>query len=540
MKATTNDSASADLRQLHVDVLRGRNYPQTEDDPCACTTFLRLFFFDGLLKESIADMFTTEVHENTNAPFYNTGVDIELPTGLESVGLVIEVMETTRQNSAYVLFYGSIILSLAIKGKREETVALTNINPRDNPDAVAQGGSSAPAAISTSSPVIGIRYHVFRPKVEGVKDVHADVVLPSIPVFTGSCCLVPKDSQYVWVSLLSDARWVEAFRYALVREWQGRPSLLPTVPVTKKFSGSTSLASVSGKKDGTPRQLMSPKSPKRHELMTDVNSIGDVILKRWCCCRSHEVLTRLVICAEAFSRREGSLFFSRERELTFRLKRKERVQIMKEIAHSSLHKTGKSELRDTIDSMWIFFAIGVRHDTSGTRVLSYEARKKVRETGFDDEDKMVLQSSLLNFLIPSLGINNCVAIAAADLNNAEQTGLDDMGSRSPASLCSLKNNPMAPPVAEIDFAMALVEYIGPLLDTLTESEMVMAFKAFDPALVDARQRIKDGCKEEVKRARSRTRERSNGTGRFEYKPGGGIKIAHLDILGRRKKEIKKR
>ncbi|RNF07792.1 hypothetical protein TraAM80_03166 [Trypanosoma rangeli] len=508
---------------LHVDVLRGRNYPQTEDDPCACSTRVRIFLFKSDLQEALSDVFTTGLQENSNAPFYNAGVDFELPMGLEKALLVLEVEEVTRQTEPYIMFYGVQQVSFASKGKFEEVVVLTSTNPLEKPEKAAQEAMQA-AESAMQCPVLSIRYNVVRQKsVEEVKDVHADVELLTSPTLTGSCCIIPKDSQYVWVNLISDSRWVDAFHHVLVSEWKDRAPLV------------CNAAAAESSVNGSTKSAAATKPLPRSTPVDDVRSIGDVIMKRWCCLRSHEVLTRLRLCAEAFNNGEKSFNFTRERELSYRLQRKERICLLQELARASLCKMGVSELRDTLDHLWIFFSTGIKHDPAGTRVLTYETRKKIREAGFDCHDRAVLHSSILNLLIPSLTVGQCNDFAAADMNDT--AAVENNSAAKPASAIRVdQNNAMSALAAEVAFAMALIEYIGALLDTLTETELLAALKAFEPAVVNAHQRIKADAKEELKRARGRLMTQPQRELK-PYVPGEGIKIDHLDVLGRRKKSI---
>ncbi|RNF21005.1 uncharacterized protein Tco025E_03544 [Trypanosoma conorhini] len=508
---------------LHVDVLRGRNYPQTEDDPCACSTRVRVMLYKSDLTEALGDVFTTGLQENSNAPFYSAGVDFELPLGLEGAVLVVEVEETTRRMEPYVMFYGAQRVSLSAKGKVEEVIALTLTNPLENPEAAAQEAMEA-AESATPCPVLSLRYHVVRQKsAEVVEDVHADVELPATPTLTGSCRIIPKHSQYVWVNLTSDARWLEAFRYWLVSDWQDRAPLLGSAAATEPAG------------NGPTKGAATTKSPPRSTPVLDVRTVGDVIIKRWCCFRSHEVLTRLRLCAEAFNSGEKSLYFTREQELSYRLQRKERVCLLQELMQASLRNMGVSGLRDTLDRLWIFFSTGIKHDPAGPRVLTYEARRKVREAGFDCRDKAVLHSSILNFLVPSLTMDQCDEFAAAEMDEAEAVDANSAANPKGESNGD-HNDSMSAPASEVAFAMALVDYIGALLDTLTETEFVAALKAFEPAVVKAHQRLKGDAKDEIKRARGRLKPPLQRE-RKPYFPGEGIKIDHLDILGRRKKSF---
>ncbi|KEG07930.1 hypothetical protein DQ04_08441000 [Trypanosoma grayi] len=512
----------AQAPHLHVDILRGRNYPQTDDDPCACSTLVRLLVYNDTLKEVLTDVFTTQLQENSNAPFYSASTDFEIPSSVESVVLVVEVVETTRRMEPYVMFYGAHTVRIAARGKHEEVIVLTPINPVEDAEAAAARAAQQEADSATPCPQLSIRYQLQRPGnvEEEVVDVHADVPLAAHPNLNGSCCIIPKDSQYVWVNLISDARWKEAFRAALVHEWRDRAPLQLDAATAASSPGDA-------QKGGTGARSNARAGPS---AVTDVRTVGDVILKRWCCCRSHEVLTRLRLCAEAFSRGERSLHFTRESELAFRLKRKERTVMLQDLTQAALTSMGHSVLSDVVYQLWILFSTGINHDPAGTRVLTYEVRKRVKENTFDDFDKAVLQSNMLNFLIPSLSLEHCNELVTEDMNSVPTEAAEEANSGAQETT----GGPASKPTAEVFFAMSLLEIVGAMLDTLTDTELVAALKMFAPSVGSAYQRLQNGAKDEMKQLHSKGRSQRQLK---PYNPGEGIKIDHLDILGRRKKSV---
>ncbi|ORC86167.1 uncharacterized protein TM35_000302070 [Trypanosoma theileri] len=537
--------------RLHVDVLRGRNYPQTEDDPCPCSTRVQLEPRDADGKNPLAPQFTTALQPDSNAPFYHDSVDFDIPPGHSTVTLAIALLETTRKVEPYVLLHGVLQVSLTTRGRQETVIPLTKHNPIDDPEAAQEEVMEA-TENDDPSPVLSLRYQVLRQKGnddDDDVDVHADVALPSNVTLTGAKSLVPKESRYVWVNLTSDPRWLEAFRYALVHEWRDRQPLFLDMPADAGNGVSTDNSAREGDKT-----VAASKSNARPSVSSaiDIRSIGDVIIKRWCCLRSHEVLTRLRLCAEAFDRGEKSLYFTRERELSYRLQRKERIYLLKEMTQDILSKTKNTPFCDSIDHLWILFALGINYDPAGPRALTYDARKKIREAKFDENDKVILNSCILNFLIPSLTVEQCDMICAADENSAaeaakvenseregknEKNGGASTGATPKDAHIATGGGSLLPPQAEVEFAMSMLDIIGAMLDTLTETELVAAFKVFEPAVSKAYQRIKDGAKEEVNKVRKMVIPKQRQW--KPYKPGEGIKFEHLDILGRRKKSFQR-
>ncbi|KAH9600224.1 hypothetical protein LSM04_009015 [Trypanosoma melophagium] len=540
--------------RLHVDVLRGRNYPQTEDDPCPCSTRVQLEPRDADGKSPLAQQHTTALQPDSNAPFYHDAVEFDIPPGHSTVTLAIAVVETTRQVEPFVLLHGVLQISLTTRGRQETVIPLTKNNPIENAEAAAQEVMDV-AENDDPSPVLSLRYQVLRQKDnddDDDVDFHADVVLPSNVALTGTSRLVPKECHYVWVNLTSDPRWTEAFRYALVSEWRDRQPLLVDVPAdtgSHSAAGTETVTESSAREGGRVSVVSKSNTRPVGSSAIDIRSIGDVILKRWCCIRSHEVLTRLRLCAEAFNRGEKSLYFTRERELSFRLQRKERIYLLKEMTQDILSKTKHTPLCDSIDHLWILFVLGINHDPAGPRVLTYEARKKIREAQFDENDKVILQSCLLNFIVPSLSTEQCDIISAADANSASEAAKGKNSGReekneenavpAPASkdtgTATGSGGNLSPPDAEVSFTMSMLDLIGAMLDTITETELIASFKTFEPAVAKAQQRIKEGAKEEINKVCKMVVPKQRQ--RKPYKPGEGIKIDHLDILGRRKKSF---
>ncbi|KAG8346981.1 hypothetical protein ERJ75_001001800 [Trypanosoma vivax] len=518
-----------EVLQLHVDVLRGRHYPQTEDDPCACSTFVRLLLYDNILKKMVAEPFETVLHEGTNAPFYNQGANFDIPAGMETVMFVVEVVETTRRPAPYVMFYGCHRIVTMAKGKREDTIVLVETNPvqfleRAQEEALRVVGDGLPC------PVLSIRYYMQRQKNAEDEEVdeHADAILKQAPSLDGQCPLVPKDSQYVWVNFVCDQRWTESFHNALVQEWRKRPPI--------QYGKGTAAAGPQPKEapKGTPNSKV--KAVKDSAAPDpSISDIRDVVLKVWNCRRSHEVLTRLRLCGEAFCRGEKSLYFTRERELSFRLQRKERVYLIQEMVLSSLKVVGSSALRDVLDCLWIFYVTGQKRSPSDERVLSYEVRKRLKETAFGEGDKTILTSCFLQFLIPLLTQEDCDDIAAADTTAVT-------GGASPNDILnSIQSQPAGTLEAspgEMAFALALMESVGAMLDTITETEVVHALKAFEPVVFNAHKRIQKGENRAINQ--KPTPNSATWRSKASYKPGDGIKIDHLDRLGHRKKSAQPR
>nr|CCC95044.1 conserved hypothetical protein [Trypanosoma congolense IL3000] len=512
-----NDNTQIANVSLCVEILRGRNYPQSDDDPCACSTYVRAKLYDNIMRELIGAPFETPLQEGSNAPFYNTSACFEVPTNMETVVLVVQVVESSRRQEPYVMFHGSYRMVAVKPGKSDGIVFLIQTDPIEHPEK-AEAEVNQARCEGLPCPTLSIRYQIKRQGASQIKEEdNSDVFLSSAPVLDGSCQIVPKNSQYVWFNIASDRQWNATFSNALVAAW--RRHSIPSDGTTSGHDSPTKPSASGKSKEITKREPLLP---------LNINTVADVVFTQWNCCRLHQVLSWLRLSGEAYIQRQKMCKFSKEDVLNFRRERKKQIYLLQDMAISSLLSVGESKLRDTIEHLWVYYITGVSNDISSGTVLPYETRKRMKEAKFEYVDKLVIQSEFLNFLIPSLSREQCDRLVAADLDAAAKESeshdvLDKYSSVQSGSLHTSTN--------EIRFTAALLECVGAMLDTLTETEISQALVLFKPCVVAAHQRMKTVVRDKLRVNAVPEHER------FTYRIGSGIKFAHLDRLGRRKKEI---
>ncbi|CAD2219531.1 hypothetical protein, conserved [Angomonas deanei] len=341
-----------------------------------------------------------------------------------------------------------------------------------------------------------MKIHFTKTKVTaGGQDPHADLLIEPTPL-KGSHQLVPTDSQYAWLRIVGDKRWCESFRYALVSSWKSRV-------------------------------LSVGEGEKKEKNLPEINSIGDVIYKRWNCRRGHQILTRTRLTAEKFCKGESNLTFTADDERNFRSEAKSRSLILSDMCQTCLKNTDTSKIREWITRLWVIFAVGIDNDPTGTKVLSYDVRKKVHDTVIDQEDAVVIRAALFYFFVPTLPFEYCQKIAEEDYRKEPLPPLEKDSNFDGSITKATPSQKM--------FALIVMDVLGSLLDTLTEIEVAKVLKAFKPAIVDAHDRISKGVKGGIK-------ERLAGEGQESsdalFYKGDGIHINHLDKYGNRKKQNK--
>jgi hypothetical protein len=321
--------------------------------------------------------------------------------------------------------------------------------------------------------------------------------------FDGSCKLVPAGSQFVWLRLLDDKKWMNSYQHSMLEVWRSQDSL------EGKTQGST--------KSRKGMAIISGDTAAANAAA--VNSLGDIVTKKWCCTRSYQVLTRVFLTAEKYAMNSTNLLLSTKEENEFRRSKKERSVLLEQICCKRLEETGSNHLRDWLNRIWVLFVTGIDNDPAGERVLSYDVRKSVHDAQFTNEDAVFLQASLLFFLIPSLKYEMCHSIATADFHAAPL--------QKPLELTGFEASQRRSTPSQQLFTRVFIDFVGSFLDTLTEAEIVKVSAAFKPAIWDAHQRILRNLKN-VQGSRKKSED-------YIVSKGDGIHIDHLDKLGRRKR-----
>ncbi|KPA76531.1 hypothetical protein ABB37_07825 [Leptomonas pyrrhocoris] len=325
---------------------------------------------------------------------------------------------------------------------------------------------------------------------------------PSQLSLDGSCKMVPTGSQFVWLRLMEDKKWTSVYQQCMLDVWRSQDAL------DGKTQGNTKMRK--------PTTTVAGDSAASGEM--SVKTIGDIVIKKWCCTRTHQVLTRVFLTAEKYEAKANGLLFTSKEEDEFRRIKEERSALLGQICCQKLEEAGSNHLRDWLNRLWVLFVAGIDNDPAGQRALSYDVRKTVHDAQFTNDDAIVLQASLLHFIIPSLKYETCQAIAVVDFRTVplketvELTGFESSHRRSTPQ--------------QQQFTRVFISFVGCFLDTLTESELVKAASVFKPAIWDAQQRILKNPKP-VSGNKKRSEDAFVPT-------GDGIHIDHLDKLGNRK------
>lgn len=497
-------------RSLELEVVKVRNLPQSDYDPLPCTSQVRLALWNDEGTEAVSAEQLSSVQEKSNMPFFKDKFFLPLDDVQESGLIFFSVWEFSRQDDPYVLFYGKLPVSLqAHKNRKEETILLTTKDPSIFPEE-AEKEKEETSKLKDGAPSLTVK--VLMPKLkEKVQDQYADIDLP-FPEFitlTGQVELIPEASEFVWMRLLLDKTFAERYRRKLVADWLKRPPL--EAPVEKVEKRKKSSAAHVG---------ASARAVAEQNLGKEVRNIGDVIVKRWCSHRPHQVLTRVRLTAEKFIRSQDEpLVFTTEEELGYREERKKRSILISRMCLDSLTTTGKNIVRDWMERLWTLYTIGIDNDPSGSRAPSYDLRKKVMESNFDIEDAIILRASMLNTLIPALNYEKCQELVEEDARNTPDVVFEKH-----------EGFEQKVTVYQRYFTKVLGDFIGDMMDTITEAELARFCKELKPAVFDAQQRVQANLKTGI-RGRVRPVEAARDIGPI----GSGIPIEHLDKYGHRKK-----
>lgn len=327
-------------------------------------------------------------------------------------------------------------------------------------------------------------------------------VAKNVPTFDGTCQIVPAGSHFIWLRLLEDKKWMNLYQQAMLEVWRAHNLHDKKAPVGVRPRRSTATTTV----DAATADAAA------------LNCLGDIVVKRWGGTRTPDLLTRIFLSAEKHESKSGTLLLTSAEEVEFRRNKKDRTALLEQLCCKRLEESGSNQLRDWLNRIWILFVTGIDNDPAGQRALSYDVRKSVHEAHFTNEDAVDLQASLLHFLIPTLKIESCLAIAESDFKASPVV--------KPTELTGFESSQRRSTPSQQLFTRVFVSFIGCFLDTLTEVEVVKAATIFKPAVWDAQQRI-------LKRPKAQPSGRKKSEDASVSK-GDGIRIDHLDKLGHRK------
>lgn len=490
---------------IDVELVRGKNYPQSEDDPNPCSTQVTVTVVEATGGIVLSAAQTSSLQMNSNTPFYNDTLSFRVDEVPDAVLLRVTVSEHSRRKTPFDLFHGKQALALSrIKAKQRFVIPL--FTDEVHTFCGEQDADALEVENEDNAPFLTARVQFTKDKIVDTSDPYCDVDVSGKQLsLDGSNQLVPEGSQYVWLRLISDKKWTASFQYELSVVWRSRAPLEGEVQASTKSRKSLSFGAAAAAAEAE-----------------SARTLGDIIIKKWCCRRTHQVLTRVCIAAEKYGNKLTDLTFTPKEEIEFRTRKKERSVLAEQICKAKLEESGNSRLREWLNRLWVLFATGIDSDPSGPRTLSYEVRKAAHDATFTEADAIILKACLMFAFVPSLKYEVCQAFCEADFR---ATPLEKARELTGFEASQRRATP-----AQQQFTHVFISVVGSLLDTLTEAEMVKAAAEFKPAVGDANQRIAKGAKSTIGLHR-----RGDDGALFK---GDGIHIDHLDKLGRRKQTPK--
>jgi hypothetical protein len=361
-----------------------------------------------------------------------------------------------------------------------------------------EGTDEAAAADESARGIILLRHRVQLPKPK-VVDLDKDVELSARMKFTSQSSLLgPGDQRHwTWTYFLETGatHWRETLEKKLVETFK------------------------------------ETKAERKYPTKT----VTDVIVLRWKCKRSHQVLTRYRFFAEKLLRKETFGPVDNEAELAQKLKWKEGEELRLSIAPQRSNK-----VVEFLDRLWLFWCADVSPSTTMTHI-SFEHRTKMNSTAFGRAQYEALVASLHQLFIPSLPFATAESFAKldydhdpmtnelaalmkaqhdADLLREEVKGLDEFTVIAMKQLEELigpaPSNAGTPAVTTSSyklFAHVFCKWASFWCETLTDAEYLACMRGLSNAIVPAKMKLGSAAAETVKTPRSGRRKSSARSGK---------------------------
>lgn len=467
--------------KVTLEVLKAKKLPQSEDEALACSSSIRVSVLKTNLGPGPVSSFstaTTPVQKGNNNPFFNETMEIPLSPLIDQLWLWFEVVESARQSTPLTILYARapIPCRASVAKGVELTLPLLSDSPVTAEAKFATG--EAAAAGKVDHPMLSIRYKVAvsKPAKKEV-DYNADIVFELPVELTGSHRLIPTDVAYSWVHLLFDHKWGEQFTELAVEQWRAAPTLAGPAP-----------AAHSGGDGAPPRKgSVAMKSPRNEKggggaALAGVKTIGDLIVNQWACRRTHQVISRLRMAAERFSRAQPSVVFTFDEEQPQKRTWNERAAVRLTAVKRALDSSGTPDrVRAMLDRLWMLMALGIPAE-GPLPAISIDQRMKLQQAPFTQQHAEVLQACLLLRLCPTLPFAQCDAMAKEDAET-KLPPAPPPPPRAPNVVILPSQDPKMH--AQLCFVDVLVAFVGKVADTLTDTEFTQLLEAFMPAVKDA-------------------------------------------------------
>ena len=430
-----------------MDVVRGLRFYQDPESPLALCPSVTIQH-----KETNSSK-TTEVVKDSTNPFFNEHFEVviggedPLPAGTKTVFRFI--LHDNSGSAPKDVGVGEINVDVSAATKTETTAQLELTAA--TPVIVTEGPTNpdAPAPAETQSRgTLAVRWKVTLPKPK-VVDHNADIVLATIPKLSGDVSIVPDVRPFVWWHITHDASWRESFSSAVL-----------------------SAFATTDRKDKHP-----------------ATNVAEVLMVKWKCRRSHQLITKLRIVAERYHNGER-LPFSADEELGIKQRWKELALIRTDVFEKS------QKMKEAMDRLWLFFVCEVPIDVAYTP--QFEHRAKLNSTVFGRKQAEMLQSSLLQQFITSIttAVADGVAKEDFDVEIKAQQQASEAATASGSSAATAAPSPSSggTPASRL-FQDVIKKYICAWCDTITEAEFQSLAASLLPAITATRNRIAAAAQE---------------------------------------------
>lgn len=371
-------ASKVDPTQLYVtvDVVRGK---KLYSDPDAPLTLSAVVTINAEATDKHGPLrFATSKKDETTDPFYNDSREFVIPASLEPTNSAACTLKSIEfAVSVYDHNYdvprpvgvGKFVVPTAANGKGEISLDLSP-PPPDAPGTVTDGSVTVPDPSVPRGNVL-FRYKVIIPKPK-VVDVTLDVELAEKPLFSSRFSLLPPTRGYIWYSLFGEA----SFRDAVL-------------------SG-----------------VLSSFKDEKQDKKLPTKTAADIVVNKWKCRRSHQVMTKLRICAEQLRAEppQGPPFVIDAAAETARKLAWKEVAVLREDMSAKSPK-----IQEALDRMWLHYCCDT--DVNSTSHITFDQRTKMLGTAFGRPHYEALRAALLLMVAPGLALKDADAMARLDFDN---------------------------------------------------------------------------------------------------------------------------
>jgi hypothetical protein len=308
---------------------------------------------------------------------------------------------------------------------------------------------------------IRIATRVSKPKA-AVMDLDADIEPTSAVDLRGIHQLAPLAPLHPGNALLLDVEWARKLAKVIVRVF-----------------GPESDAIARGPRGGRNGRDKAPEPDA---------TVDKVVTTLWKCKRTHQLLTKVRICAERTLRGEEFLNFTPDEETELKQRWKNEAAVRDASVAQPALSNASNGLRMQVDKLWVLLVTGEDVDAAGPQKAftpSIEQRQLLQEASYGPQQYVALQAGWLQHILPTLSAETARAIAEEDFwSNA--TLLSQLGVADPAAKPTV-NSARGENAFKL-FARQVFDLVHRLCEGFTEGEQAYLVRALSAPTLEARAR----------------------------------------------------